>query len=97
MNRDLDKHPQFHEMTMRKTGRASKILELRSFYKVWVTSVFAEKRFFMSFSTLVVKYHRGFALKLSQPSCLPHGTESHHGKKDASEILIPIDPILRFR
>jgi hypothetical protein len=77
------KHPQFREMTMRKTGQASKVLELRSFYKVWVTSVFAKKRFFMSFSTLVVKYHRGFALKLSQLSYLPHGTESHHGKKDA--------------
>jgi hypothetical protein len=37
----------------------------------------------MIFSTLVVKYHRVFALKLSQLSCLPHGSESHHGKKDA--------------
>jgi hypothetical protein len=70
-------------MTMRKIGQASKVLELRSFYKVWVTSVFAKKRFFMSFSTLVVKYPRGFALKLSQPSYLPHGTEPHHGKKEA--------------
>jgi hypothetical protein len=70
-------------MTMRKTGQTSQVLEMRSFYKVWVTSVFAKKRFFMSFSTFVVKYHRGSALKLSQLSCFPHGTESHHDKKDA--------------
>jgi hypothetical protein len=76
---------------MRKTGQASKVLELRSFYKVWVTSLFVKKRFLMSFSTLVVKYHRGFALKLSQLSCLPHGTGSHHGKKDAYFQNIPID------
>jgi hypothetical protein len=47
-------------MTMRKTGQTSKVLEMQSFYKVWVTSVFAKKRFFMSFSTLIVKHHRGF-------------------------------------
>jgi hypothetical protein len=70
-------------MTTRKTDQFSKVLELRSFYKVWVTSVFAKKRFFMSFSTNVVKHHRGFALKLSQLSCLPRDAESHHGKKDA--------------
>jgi hypothetical protein len=45
----------------------------------------------MSFSTVVVKYHRGFALKLSQPSCLPHGTESHHGKKDAYTLKFYLD------
>jgi hypothetical protein len=81
-------------MTMRETGQASKVLELRSFDKVWVTSVFAKKRFFMSFSTLVVKYHRGFALKLSQLSCLPHGAESHHGKKDAGRVEKGIDNFL---
>jgi hypothetical protein len=70
-------------MTMRKTGQASKVLEMRSFYKVWVTSVFAKKRFFMRFSKFIVKYHRGSALKLSQLACFPHGTESHHEKKDA--------------
>jgi len=75
------KHPQFCEMTMRKTGPASEVLELRSFYEVWVNSVFAKKRFFISFSTLIVKYHRGFALKLPQPSCLPHGTDLITGKK----------------
>jgi hypothetical protein len=74
-------------MTMRKTDQASKVLELRLFDKVWVISEFAKKRFFMSFSTLLVKYHRGFALKLFQLSCLPHGTESHHGKKDAYIIF----------
>jgi hypothetical protein len=42
-------------MTMRKTGQASKVLELRSFDKGWVASVFVKKRFFMSFSTVVVK------------------------------------------
>jgi hypothetical protein len=66
---------------MRKTDQVSKVLELRSFYKVWVTSEFAKKRFFMSLSTLEVKYYRGFALKLSQLSCFPHGTESHHEKR----------------
>jgi hypothetical protein len=70
-------------MTMRETGRASKVLEMQSSYKVWVTSEFAKRTCLMSFSTFAVKYHRGSALKLSQPSCLPHGTESHHGKKDA--------------
>jgi hypothetical protein len=70
-------------MTMRKTGQTSKVLEMRSFYKVWVTYVFAKKRFFMSFSTFVVKFHRGSTLKLSQLSCFPHGAESPHGKKDA--------------
>jgi hypothetical protein len=77
------KHPQFREMTIRKTGPASKVLELQSFYKGWVNSVFAPKSFFMSCSALVVKHHRGFALKLSQQSCLPHGTESHYAKKEA--------------
>jgi hypothetical protein len=48
---------------MRKTGQSSKVLEMRSFYKVWVTSVFAKKRFFMGFSTLIVKHHRGFRSK----------------------------------
>jgi hypothetical protein len=71
---------------MRKTGQVSKVLELRSFYKVGVTSVFAKKRFIMSFSTLIVKYHRGFALKLSQLSCLSLGTESHHGKKRLTSL-----------
>jgi hypothetical protein len=71
---------------MRKTDQASKVLELRSFYKVWVTSEFAKERFFMSFSTLIAKYHRGFALKLSHLSCLPHGAESHHGKNDAYNV-----------
>jgi hypothetical protein len=78
-------------MTMRKTGQVSKVLELRSFYKVGVTSVFVKKRFFRSFSTLVVKYHRGFALKLFQLSCLPHGTKSHHGKKDAYAVTILLE------
>jgi hypothetical protein len=68
---------------MRKTGQASKVLELRLFYKVWVTSVFVKKRFFMNSSTFVVKHYRGFALKLSQLPCLPHGTEFHRRKKDA--------------
>jgi hypothetical protein len=78
-------------MTMKETGQATKVLEMRSFYKVWVTSVFVKKRFFMSFSTFAVKCHRGSALKLSQPSCLPHGTESHHGKKDAYTLLFRLD------
>jgi hypothetical protein len=40
----------------------------------------------MSFSTVIAKFHRGSALKLSQPSCLPHGTESYHEEKDAYSI-----------
>jgi hypothetical protein len=76
-------------MTMRKTGQTSKVLEMRSFYKVWVTSVFAKKKFFMSFSTFVVKYHKGSALKLSQLSCFPHGAESPHGKKMLTSLDNP--------
>ena len=50
----------------------------------------------MSFSTIVVKHQRGFALKLSQLSCLPHGTESHHGKKDAYGSAVLLDRIDAF-
>jgi hypothetical protein len=78
-------------MTMGKTGQISKVLEMRSFYKAWVTSVFIKKRVFMGFSTFVVKYHRGFALKLFRPSCLPHGTKSHHGKEDAYKLELLLD------
>jgi len=56
-----------------------------------ITSVFANKMFFMSFSAFVVQYDRGSALKLSQLSCLPHGTESHHGKKDAYLLMALLD------
>jgi hypothetical protein len=80
-------------MTIRETGQASKVLEMRLFYKVWVTSVFAKKRLFMSFSTFVAKYHRGSALKLSRLSHFPHGTESHHRKIDAYNIKFTLDNI----
>jgi hypothetical protein len=49
------KHPQFCEMAMRETRQTSKVLEMRSFYKVWVTSVLGKNRFFMRFSTFVLK------------------------------------------
>jgi hypothetical protein len=40
----------------------------------------------MSFQRFVAKCLRGSALNLSQPSCLPHDTSSHHGKKDAYKV-----------
>jgi len=48
----------------------------------------------MSFSTLVVKHHRGLALKLSQLSCLPHGSECHHGKKMFTLLIVFFTQIL---
>jgi hypothetical protein len=50
----------------------------------------------MSFSRFVVKWLRGSALNLSQPTCLPHGTESHHGEKDAYFKEFPIDLDLKM-
>jgi hypothetical protein len=42
---------------------------------------------FDGFFNVRVKSIGDSALKLSQPSCLPHGASSHQGKKDAYIIV----------
>jgi len=56
----------------RKTDRTSKVLEMRLFDMLGVTFVFAKMEVFHEFFNVRVKSIRGVALKLSQPSCLPH-------------------------
>jgi len=39
---------------------------------LWVTFVFAKIEIFDKFFNVLAKSFKGFALKLSQPGCLPH-------------------------